>query len=361
MEAVKTFNSELYSLNDYKPPISKAKMTQITKAAIKAIKFYKHVVQSVEKFIQKCKPEYKVPGLYVIDSIVRQSRHQFGQEKDVFAPRFSNNIISTFQNLYRCPGDDKSKIVRVLNLWQKNNVFKSEIIQPLLDMAAGIPPPVVTPVLASTTAAMSNTPGTPVTPVTPANVVQGLPDPWVSQITNTDTLAAVAQILQSPQGQQLQQLIQTLQIQQQKPQPSILQALDAGLVVQLQALTAQLTAAAAAANTLTPLDQGVSFNKKLMDRFDFGEDSEHSEESKKEIPTPQLSHVSESVNNSIFHQIAEQLQQQNLEQLRQQLLEQQQPQKVTPQDSQEGTFGSEHSASPSQGAANSIFWNLKQI
>nr|XP_060473228.1 LOW QUALITY PROTEIN: SR-related and CTD-associated factor 8 [Panthera onca] len=349
MEAVKTFNSEdcastpactdcfsssmdtrsiLYSLNDYKPPISKAKMTQITKAAIKAIKFYKHVVQSVEKFIQKCKPEYKVPGLYVIDSIVRQSRHQFGQEKDVFAPRFSNNIISTFQNLYRCPGDDKSKIVRVLNLWQKNNVFKSEIIQPLLDMAAGIPPPVVTPVLASTTAAMSNTPGTPVTPVTPANVVQGLPDPWVSQITNTDTLAAVAQILQSPQGQQLQQLIQTLQLQQQKPQPSILQALDAGLVVQLQALTAQLTAAAAAANTLNPLEQGVSFNKKLMDRFDFGEDSEHSEEPKKEISASQLSHVSESVNNSIFHQIAEQLQQQNLEHLRQQLLEQQQPQKV---------------------------------
>lgn len=39
-------------------------------------------------------------------------------------------------------------------------MFKSEIIQPLLDMAAGIPPPVVTPVLPSTTAAMSNnTPG----------------------------------------------------------------------------------------------------------------------------------------------------------------------------------------------------------
>ncbi|XP_010121993.1 PREDICTED: protein SCAF8-like, partial [Chlamydotis macqueenii] len=154
-----------------------------------------------------------------------------------------------------------SKIVRVLNLWQKNNVFKSEIIQPLLDMAGGNPP-VVTPVLPSTTAAMSNnTPGTPVTPVTPANVVQSLPDPWVSQIANTDTLAAVAQILQSPQGQQLQQLIQTLQIQQQKPQPSLLQALDAGLVVQLQALTAQLTAAAAAANTLNPLEQSVSFNK----------------------------------------------------------------------------------------------------
>ncbi|NWH57954.1 SCAF8 protein, partial [Geococcyx californianus] len=355
------FLLQLYSLNDYKPPISKAKMTQITKAAIKAIKFYKHVVQSVEKFIQKCKPEYKVPGLYVIDSIVRQSRHQFGQEKDVFAPRFSNNIISTFQNLYRCPGDDKSKIVRVLNLWQKNNVFKSEIIQPLLDMAAGIPPPVVTPVLPSTTAAMSNnTPGTPVTPVTPANVVQNLPDPWVSQIANTDTLAAVAQILQSPQGQQLQQLIQTLQIQQQKPQPSLLQALDAGLVVQLQALTAQLTAAAAAANTLNPLEQSVSFNKvELMDRFDFGEESEQNEEPKKETPTSQLPLVPESVNNSLFHQLAEQLQQQNLEHLRQQLLEQQQPQKASPEENQEGNFGSEHSASPSQGSSQQQFLEVE--
>uniref|UniRef100_A0A665VPD6 SR-related CTD associated factor 8 n=1 Tax=Echeneis naucrates TaxID=173247 RepID=A0A665VPD6_ECHNA len=336
MEAVKAFNNELYSLNEYKPPISKAKMTQITKSGIKAIKFYKHVVQSVEKFIQKCKPEYKVPGLYVIDSIVRQSRHQFGTEKDVFAPRFSKNIIVTFQHLYRCPSDDKSKIVRVLNLWQKNAVFKSDIIQPLLDMAAGIPPPSVTPVMPSSAAAVNNTtPGTPATPATPANLVQGLPD-WASQITNTDTVAAVAQILQSPQGQQLQQLVQSLQMQQQKPQPSLLQALDAGLVVQLQALTAQLTAAATA-NSLNPLEQRVSsFNKKLLGPFDFGNDSERGEDSKKDTSSSQLNclmiqsscpitvlrtsskcldliqllttfrpMVSEPINSSLFHQLAE--------------------------------------------------------
>ncbi|XP_053566951.1 SR-related and CTD-associated factor 8 isoform X2 [Bombina bombina] len=346
----------LYSLNDYKPPISKAKMTQITKSAIKAIKFYKHVVQSVEKFIQKCKPEYKVPGLYVIDSIVRQSRHQFGQDKDLFAPRFSNNIINTFQNLYRCAGDDKSKIVRVLNLWQKNNVFKSEIIQPLLDMAAGIAPPVVTPVLPSTAPAVSNTPGTPVTPVTPANVVQSISDPWIAQIASTDTLAAVAQILQSPQGQQdpawmkpsdwLQQLVQSLHVQQQKPQPSLLQALDAGLVVQLQALTAQLTAAASVSNTLNPLEQSMSLSKKLMDRFDFGDDSDRNEESRKE--TSQHSLVSDSVNNSIFHQIAEHFQQQNLEHLRQQFLEQHHTPKVAAQEEQEVVSESENSATPSQ-------------
>jgi hypothetical protein len=43
---------QLSSLYDIKPPISKAKMTTITKGAIRAIKYYKHVVQSVEKFIQ---------------------------------------------------------------------------------------------------------------------------------------------------------------------------------------------------------------------------------------------------------------------------------------------------------------------
>jgi hypothetical protein len=76
METVKAFNAEvkasilqlltggmyfqnviiilqLSSLYDMKPPISKAKMTAITKGAIKAVKFYKHVVQSVEKFLQK--------------------------------------------------------------------------------------------------------------------------------------------------------------------------------------------------------------------------------------------------------------------------------------------------------------------
>ncbi|GBP53846.1 Protein SCAF8 [Eumeta japonica] len=109
MSEVKAFNAELSGLYDNKPPISKAKMSAITRGAIKAIKFYKHVVHSVEKFIQKCKPEYKVPGLYVIDSIVRQSRHQFGQDKDVFAPRFAKNMQQTFANLFRCPPEDKEQ------------------------------------------------------------------------------------------------------------------------------------------------------------------------------------------------------------------------------------------------------------
>ena len=55
----------------------------------------------------QCRPEYKIPGLYVIDSIVRSSRHQFGPEKDVFAPRFSKNIVQTIQHVLKCQQEEK--------------------------------------------------------------------------------------------------------------------------------------------------------------------------------------------------------------------------------------------------------------
>ncbi|KAM9318210.1 SR-related and CTD-associated factor 4-like isoform 2-T2 [Pholidichthys leucotaenia] len=200
MDAVNAFNMELFSMIDMKPPISRAKMMSVTKSAIKAIKLYKHVVQIVEKFIKKCKPELKVPGLYVVDSIVRQSRHQFGVDKDVFGPRFLKNFTDTFQNLYHCPDDDKTKIIRVLNLWQKNGVFEMDVLKPLMDMADGLvaPPPVV------------EVPADPLPepqpPVVLAEVV-----PAVPQLPTPDALAAVAQLFQSPHGQELQRMLQSFQ------------------------------------------------------------------------------------------------------------------------------------------------------
>lgn len=49
-------------------------------------------------------------GLYVVDSIVRQSRHQFGSDKDVFGPRFTKNITGTFENLCLCPIEDRVRM-----------------------------------------------------------------------------------------------------------------------------------------------------------------------------------------------------------------------------------------------------------
>ncbi|XP_041534418.1 SR-related and CTD-associated factor 4 isoform X2 [Microtus oregoni] len=277
MDAVNAFNQELFSLMDMKPPISRAKMILITKAAIKAIKLYKHVVQIVEKFIKKCKPEYKVPGLYVIDSIVRQSRHQFGTDKDVFGPRFSKNITATFQYLYLCPSEDKSKIVRVLNLWQKNGVFKIEIIQPLLDMAAGASNAV--PVAENVT----NNEGSPPPPVKASSeLAQASTNsmPTLPQLPSSDAFAAVAQLFQTTQGQQ--QILQTFQ-QPPKPQSP---ALDNAVMAQVQAITAQLKTAPTQPPeqkaAFPPPEQKTAFDKKLLDRFDYDDEPEAVEDAKKE-------------------------------------------------------------------------------
>ncbi|XP_014827677.1 PREDICTED: splicing factor, arginine/serine-rich 15-like [Poecilia mexicana] len=196
MDAVNAFNTELFAMIEMKPPISRAKMMSVTKSAIKAIKLYKHVVQIVEKFIKKCKPELKVPGLYVVDSIVRQSRHQFGVEKDVFGPRFLKNFTDTFRNLYCCPEDDKNKIIRVLNLWQKNGVFDMEILQPLMEMANGT----VVPHSAAEVPVDLQ-------PETLTGNASDIP----SVLPTPEALAAVAQLFQSSHAQELQRMLQNFQ------------------------------------------------------------------------------------------------------------------------------------------------------
>jgi hypothetical protein len=79
MEKVEEFKKELLSIYETRPPVSKTKMAAITQLAIRSAKHYKHVVQIVEKLIAKCRLDYKVPGCYVIDSIVRSSRHKVSQ------------------------------------------------------------------------------------------------------------------------------------------------------------------------------------------------------------------------------------------------------------------------------------------
>ena len=41
---------------------------------------------------------------------MRQSRHQFGPDKDVFAPRFAKNIQLTFFHLYKCSEEEKVSV-----------------------------------------------------------------------------------------------------------------------------------------------------------------------------------------------------------------------------------------------------------
>uniref|UniRef100_A0A3Q2PRA3 SR-related CTD associated factor 4 n=1 Tax=Fundulus heteroclitus TaxID=8078 RepID=A0A3Q2PRA3_FUNHE len=296
MEAVNAFNQELFSLMDSKPPISRAKMISITKSAIKAMKLYKHVVQIVEKFIKKCKPEYKVAGLYVVDSIVRQSRHQFGPDKDVFGPRFTKNIIGTFENLCLCPVEDRSKIVRVLNLWQKNGVFKIEVIQPLLDMAAGSGSGAASITHTEESGSSPSPTKEPVSAVTDNSAPTPAPP-----LQNADALAAVAQLFQSSQGQQLQQMLQNFQQQVAKPETNAAEPPPPTAHPPVQSVPSGLAAVALQPPLPSPqppppahpgqqdqsAQQKAAFDRKLLDRFDYDDEPEVVEENKKDEATSQ--------------------------------------------------------------------------
>ncbi|XP_060929454.1 SR-related and CTD-associated factor 4-like isoform X2 [Limanda limanda] len=279
MEAVNAFNMELFSMIDLKPPISRAKMMSVTKSAIKAIKFYKHVVQIVEKFIKKCKPDLKIPGLYVVDSIVRQSRHQFGVDKDVFAARFLKNFQDTFQNLYRCPEDDKTKILRVLNLWQKNGVFDMDIIQPLMDMAHEA-------ILAPPAQKVPADPQPEIQP--PITLASALPA--VPHLPTPDALAAVAQLFQSPHGQELQRMLQNFQ-QADKTRGA---AIANHVPDPVQMPVAQLNPYSA------HTEKKSSLAEKLLDRFDYDDEPE-------DINPKELSSQSQYTTEKVFNQFPGQM------------------------------------------------------
>lgn len=128
-----SFNEELASICSDPPPVTKSKMQSITDKAIKATKTYKHVVQNVEKFISKSEPKYKLAGLYVMDSIIRSSRHKNGPERDVYAPRFQKNIIVTFQHLAKSamPKLQKEKSKKVIRYWRSGNIYPPNITDQL--------------------------------------------------------------------------------------------------------------------------------------------------------------------------------------------------------------------------------------
>nr|VZI42714.1 unnamed protein product [Spirometra erinaceieuropaei] len=133
MEELINFKRELKSLLEIQLPVSKQKMASITHAAINALNYYKHVVQIVEQFILKCPPEYKVPGLYAMDAIIRQSK-QLYRDKDPYGQRFMRNITHVFKSLNGCLSKDRPMISRVLQLWKKANVFPPELILTLHDL-----------------------------------------------------------------------------------------------------------------------------------------------------------------------------------------------------------------------------------
>ena len=99
------FYEELDNLLGCKLPISASKIGNLTKLALKLEDHAAEVVEIIERFTRECPPAFKLPGLYVIDSICRNSKSK--QKDDIFVPLFSEKVRTIYQNLASCPASDK--------------------------------------------------------------------------------------------------------------------------------------------------------------------------------------------------------------------------------------------------------------
>ncbi|KAF8931612.1 hypothetical protein BGZ58_007536 [Dissophora ornata] len=132
---VAEFQKELYSLFDSRTA-SASKIDRLTKLALKSSRYYKNVVYCLEKFITRCVPEYKLTGLYVLDSICRTSqsvktKSSSGSFSGVeYVGRFERNIEALFSEFCKVQEDkEKEKVKRVVDLWERSGTFAPTVTE----------------------------------------------------------------------------------------------------------------------------------------------------------------------------------------------------------------------------------------
>ncbi|KAG0233356.1 hypothetical protein BGX31_004839, partial [Mortierella sp. GBA43] len=95
-----------------------------------------NVVYHLEKFITRCVPEYKLTGLYVLDSICRTSQNVKAKSSSgsfsgsEYVGRFEKNIEALFAEFCKVQEDkEKEKVKRVVDLWERSGTFSATVIE----------------------------------------------------------------------------------------------------------------------------------------------------------------------------------------------------------------------------------------
>ncbi|KAF8947034.1 hypothetical protein BGZ47_010472 [Haplosporangium gracile] len=133
---VKEFEKELHGLFDHSRTASASKIDRLTKLAFKAARYYKNIVYCLEKFITRCVPEYKLTGLYVLDSICRTSqsaKSKLGSSGggtftgSEYVARFEKNIEALFVEFTKVvENKEKEKVKRVVEIWERSGTFAAK-------------------------------------------------------------------------------------------------------------------------------------------------------------------------------------------------------------------------------------------
>mmetsp|Transcript_2632 Transcript_2632/g.3947 ORF Transcript_2632/g.3947 Transcript_2632/m.3947 type:complete len:342 (-) Transcript_2632:61-1086(-) len=112
----------LEELTLQRPP-GASKVKYAASVALRCAAEYKMAVFAIEKFIRKTPPAFRIAGLYVIDSICRDSKGKYKKEKQLFISRFALKMKDTLRYLRRVPEEDNESMDRVLHEWRKRGLF----------------------------------------------------------------------------------------------------------------------------------------------------------------------------------------------------------------------------------------------
>jgi len=118
----------LEELNTLTKP-SSSKINLIADLGVSLYRQYKLVVHHLEKFIKKTTRDTRLNGLYVLDAVLRRSRHKFGDApgKDPFATRLSQNMLLTFAKLIEVRSFDLPRVHKVLQGWRAKSFFPADL------------------------------------------------------------------------------------------------------------------------------------------------------------------------------------------------------------------------------------------
>ncbi|KAJ3369696.1 hypothetical protein GGF31_005001 [Allomyces arbusculus] len=124
------YDRDLRAVLESRPPISASRVQSLTKAALKHAQspdLVATVAYLVARFVRKCPPEFKLSGLYLVDSICRASLAQF-KDKDLYVRQFLGLLPGLTPEIAKGPDKDRERVKKLLDVWRANKVFPPEFL-----------------------------------------------------------------------------------------------------------------------------------------------------------------------------------------------------------------------------------------
>ncbi|KAK9462861.1 uncharacterized protein V1516DRAFT_662892 [Lipomyces oligophaga] len=142
--AVTEFESLLTSMLDLRPPgVSGSKIRRLSEIVLQNVQFESVLIQKLYTHFKKAPANYKLGALYVVDAVVRvyqEEARKLGEVPSANSKEgtpaaavyhISDIIDSLIADIATAPAEQKDKILKVIDIWERSATFSPEILASL--------------------------------------------------------------------------------------------------------------------------------------------------------------------------------------------------------------------------------------